>query len=239
MENQQANPERRSFLKRSFAFALSFSILPSMARVSKFPPMKQTDATPPLAAELVQGFVGAAHGNLDKVKEMLEKEPMLVNACWDWGGGDFELAIGGAAHMGNRDIANYLLDNNARIDIFCAAMLGQKQVVQSLIKMRPGIANVPGPHKFPLLYHVAISGDVTMADMVKPHINAERIAANCNRSLQAAARGGNTEMIEWLFANGADDPNTKDVLGRTPLQMAEEKGHTETAVLLKEHGAIK
>src|SRR6266498_5021867 len=135
MENQQTIAKRRSFLKQSFAVALSFSVIPSMARVSKLTMFKQTDPTPALPAELVLGFVGAAHGNPEKVKEMLAKEPMLVNACWDWGGGDFELAIGGAAHMGNRDIANYLLDNNARIDIFCAAMLGQKGVVESLIKM--------------------------------------------------------------------------------------------------------
>ncbi len=238
MENLQSIEKRRKFLKQSLAVALSFSVLPSIAGVTKSPGFKQADAIPPLAPELVQSFVGAAHGNLDKVKEMLAKEPMLVNACWDWGGGDFELAIGGAAHMGNRDIANYLLDNNARIDIFCAAMLGQKDVVASLIKMRPGIVNVPGPHKFPLLYHVAISGDVSIADMVKPHIDDKRIAGNCNRSLQAAARGGNTSMIEWLFANGADDPNTKDVLGRTPLQIASEKNYKEAVMLLKEHGAI-
>lgn len=238
MENQQTITKRRNFLKQSFALALSLSVIPSMARVSKSRVFKQTDATPALPPELVMGFVGAAHGNLEKVKEMLTKEPMLVNACWDWGGGDFELAIGGAAHMGNRDIANYLLDNNARTDIFCAAMLGQKGVVESLIKMRPGIANVPGPHKFPLLYHVAISGDVRMADIVKRHIEKERIAGNCNRSLQAAARDGKTEMIEWLFANGVDNPNTKDVLGRTPLQLADEKGYKEAVTLLKKHGAV-
>src|SRR5438552_31928 len=182
MEKQQTIAKRRNFIKQSFVLALSFSSIPAMAKLSTSPVFKQTDGIPPLPAELVLGFVGAAHGNLEKVKEMLAKESMLVNACWDWGGGDFELAIGGAAHMGNRDIANYLLDNNARIDIFCAAMLRQKGVVESLIKMMPAIVNVPGPHKFPLLYHVAISGDVTMADILKPHIDKERIAGNCNRS---------------------------------------------------------
>jgi ankyrin repeat protein len=238
MEKQQTTEKRRSFLKQSLTLALSFSVLPSMTKLSASPVFKQTDAIPPLPAELVQGFVGAAHGNLEKVKEMLAKEPMLVNACWDWGGGDFELAIGGAAHTGNRDIANYLLDNNARIDIFCAAMLGQKAIVESLIKMRPGIVNVPGPHKLTLLYHVAISGDVSMADMVKPYLDKQKIAGNCNRSLQAAARDGNTAMIEWLFANGANNPNTKDVFGRTPLQLADEKGYKEATMLLKKHGAI-
>ena len=215
------------------ALALSFSTVPAMANLYG---LKQpaNDALPP---ELVHEFVVAAHINIGKVKEMLAKEPNLANACWDWGGGDFEVALGGAVHMGNRDIANYLLDNNARMDIFCAAMLDQKEVVQALIKSNPNIVNVAGPHKFPLLYHVAISGDVGMADIVKPHINSDRLSKDCNRSLQAAARDGHIIMIEWLFANGVDNPSTKDILGKTPLKIAAEKGYSEAVSLLRKHGA--
>ena len=233
METLQWAAKRRSFLKQTIAVALSFSALPAMAKRRDF----NNPDNEPLPAEMVHEFVAAAHIDLLKVKEMLIKEPTLANACWDWGNGDFEVALGGSAHMGNRDIANYLLDNNARIDIFCAAMLGHKEVVQSLIKAKPNIANVAGPHKFPLLYHVAISGDVDMADFVKPHITTTRLSADCNRSLQAAAREGNTTMIEWLFANGVDNPNTKDVLGRTALKIAEGKGHSEVILLLKKHGS--
>ena len=237
MENLQSIEKRRRFLKQSLAVAFSFSIIPSMARMSKLSVVNQTDATPALPPELVQAFVIAAHGNLPKVKEMVGKEPMLVNACWDWGGGDFELAIGGSAHTGNKDIANYLLDNNARIDIFCAAMLGQKEVVESLIKMKPSIANVPGPHKIPLLHHVALSGDVSMAALVKPHIGQEKISNDCNRSVHAAVGSGHTSMVEWLFENGANDANIKNFQGKTPLQIAEEKGYKEVAMLLKKYGA--
>lgn len=228
-------PKRRKFLKQSIAIALSFSAFPAIAEVSKLRKFQQPP-NPPLPGERVHEFVAAAHVNLAKVKEMLAKDPALANACWDWGGGDFEVALGGPSHMGNRDIANYLLDNNARMDIFCAAMLGYKGVVEALVKSRPTIVNVTGPHKFPLLYHVAISGDVGMADILKPHLNKERIAADCNRSLQAAARDGHTNMIEWLFVNGADNANAKDVLGRTPLKIAEAKGYTEVVMLLKKHG---
>ncbi len=233
MDTPQLSAKRRNFFKQTMVLVLSFSAVPAMAKLSRF----KQPANDALPAELVHEFVIAAHVNLVKVKEMLAKEPNLANACWDWGSGDFEVALGGASHMGNRDIANYLLDNNARMDIFCAAMLGHKGVVEALIKSKPNIANVAGPHKFPLLYHVAISGDVGMADIVKPHINSDRLSADCNRSLQAAARDGHTAMIEWLFANGVDNPSTKDILGRTPLKIAEEKGYTAVIMLLKKHGA--
>ena len=39
---------------------------------------------------------------------LLDEQPGLLNATWDWGGGDFETALGGAAHMGRRDIVQRL-----------------------------------------------------------------------------------------------------------------------------------
>jgi len=70
-----------------------------------------------LNPELVQEFVGNAHGNKERVQELLEQEPALLQAAWDWGGGDWETALGAAAHMGRQDIARYLLAQGARIDI--------------------------------------------------------------------------------------------------------------------------
>jgi len=80
---------------------------------------------PPLDKELVKDFVIKGHFDLAGTKALLEKEPGLLNSCWDWGGGDFETALEGAGHMGNKDIANFLLSKGARMNIFCAAMLGR------------------------------------------------------------------------------------------------------------------
>jgi hypothetical protein len=52
-----------------------------------------------LSPKTVAEFVGKAHGDLDRVQELLQEEPALVNAAWDWGGGDWETALGAAAHM--------------------------------------------------------------------------------------------------------------------------------------------
>ena len=73
----------------------------------------------------VKRFVIAGHFNLDAVKEMLAADSTLINGAIDWGNGDFETALGGASHMGRRDIAEFLLEHNARMDIFAATMLGQ------------------------------------------------------------------------------------------------------------------
>src|SRR5205085_1779718 len=52
----------------------------------------------------VKRFVIAGHFNLAAVQQMLQDDPTLVNGAIDWGKGDFETALGGASHMGRRDI---------------------------------------------------------------------------------------------------------------------------------------
>jgi hypothetical protein len=116
-----------------------------------------------LNADLVQEFVGNAHGNFERVKELLEAEPALVNATWDWGGGDFETALGAAAHMGNKLIANFLLERGARLDIFAAAMLGNLDVVKAALMAYPKALHTPGPHGIPLIAHAEAGGEEAKA----------------------------------------------------------------------------
>ena len=117
------------------------------------------DAKPALDLKLVEEFVGVSHGNFERVKDLLIQEPALINATWDWGGGDFETALGAASHMGNKVIANYLLEHGARIDIFAAAMLGQLEMVKAAILAYPDAIDIPGPHGIPLIDHAEAGGE--------------------------------------------------------------------------------
>ena len=121
---------------------------------------------PALAPELVKEFVGAAHGKLERTQQMLDGEPGLLNATWDWGGGDFETALGGASHMGAREIALYLLSKGARMDLFAAAMLGKLEFVKAACEAFPDAHKVLGPHKIPLIQH-ARKGGPEAADVVE------------------------------------------------------------------------
>jgi len=114
---------------------------------------------PQIAAELVEAFVSNAHRDLDKVKELLAQEPALINACWDWGGGDWETGLGAAAHVGQKDIAAFLIANGARIDIFAAAMLGKTEIVKTILTAFPDMKNARGPHGIPLIIHAKAGGD--------------------------------------------------------------------------------
>lgn len=121
------------------------------------------ETKPALEAKLVQEFVGNAHGDLNRVEELLAQESGLVNATWDWGGGDFETALGAAAHMGRSDIVNFLLEHGARLDLFAAAMLGKLEIVKAALTAYPDAIKTPGPHGIPLLAHAQAGGEAAKA----------------------------------------------------------------------------
>jgi len=112
-----------------------------------------------LDLSIVEEIVRVAHADLDRTKELLAQEPGLVNATWDWGGGDFETALGAAAHMGRSDIANFLLEHGARLDVFAAAMLGKLDIVKAALTAYPNALKTPGPHDIPLIAHAQAGGE--------------------------------------------------------------------------------
>jgi hypothetical protein len=109
-------------------------------------------------AALVQEFVLNAHANLERVQELLDQEPGLLNAAHDWGAGDWETALGAAAHMGRRDIATLLLERGARIDLFAAAMLGCLEIVRATLQTFPEMRHALGAHGIPLIVHAQAGG---------------------------------------------------------------------------------
>lgn len=119
---------------------------------------------------LVQDFVIYAHSDLPMTKKLLEKEPALLNAVMDWGGGDWESALGAGSHMGRRDIVRFLLEKGARIDIFCAAMMGQLDAVKAFLTLEPQLIDARGPHGFGLHFHAQVGG--TEAEKVLDYLQS-------------------------------------------------------------------
>ena len=154
-------PNRRQFLRTSLSLAAGSALVlpPLLAQTAPTSAEKTAPKNPPpgkppkLPDEKVQAIVGQAHRSLDQVRALVEETPTLVNARWDWGGGDFETPLEAAAHTGGRAIAEFLLAHGARFDLYAAAMLGQLERVQAALG--PDIvtaAAVPGPHGFTLLH---------------------------------------------------------------------------------------
>ena len=108
---------------------------------------------------LVRETVSTSHFSLKRVRELVEASPALAKANWDWGYGDWESALGAASHMGNRDIATFLIEHGARPNIFSAAMFGQLNVVKALVEASPGVQRIHGPHGITLMAHANAGGE--------------------------------------------------------------------------------
>lgn len=146
-------------------------VLKAGAALAVQPLFAQTvpDRGPRLDLEMVQEFVRVAHGDMEKTKKMLEAQPALVNATWDWGGGDWETGLGGASHVGSRAVAEYLLSKGARMDVFCAAMLGKIDIVKAFLAADPKVVDLPGPHRIPLIRHAMAGKQDAVVELLKAH----------------------------------------------------------------------
>jgi hypothetical protein len=143
---------RKKFLQNFSVGAGGLLLIPSAI-------IAQANPKPdPLPAEKVKEFVVAGHSDIVKVKKLLEEFPGILYATWDWGGGDFETALEGAGHVGTKDVANFLIGQGARTNLFVLTMLGKTQIVKAYLDTYPEYLNAKGPHGFTLLHHAQRGG---------------------------------------------------------------------------------
>ncbi len=140
---------RRVFIKEALTAAAGCSLIPNVIF---------SQSNEKLNKDLVFEFVKAGHNDLEKVKQLLKDHPALINASWDWSNGDFETAIGGAGHVGNVEIAEYLINRGARASLFTFTMLGKAEIVIPALEAYPDLIYSKGPHGFTLLHHANVGG---------------------------------------------------------------------------------
>ncbi len=144
--------KRKSFIKAGIASTLGMSMVPTFAfRIKQNEPA-------PLKINTVKEFVVSGHKDLSRVREMLNDYPNLKYSRYDWGNGDFEEAIEGAGHLGNKEIANYLIEQGARVNMFVLMMLGKTELVKPTLEAYPELIFAKGVHGFTLLHHAKAGG---------------------------------------------------------------------------------
>ncbi len=152
--------------------------------------------------EMAKEIVTVSHSNIKRVKELVEAHPSLSNAAIDWGFGDWESALGAASHVGNREIAEYLLSKGARPTLFSAAMLGQLEVVKAFVAAQPGVQRITGPHSISLLAHAKAGG--TAAAAVFKYLEALGDAGSPNRPALTAEELADLKGT-YVFGEGATE----------------------------------
>jgi uncharacterized protein len=188
--------------------------------------------------ETIREFVIAGHGNIEKVKAMLTEQPELLNTPFYWSETDLETALDGAAHVGNRAIAEYLMAQGAPLTFYTACMMGMTDKVREYLTQNPALAKTPGVHGISTLFHAALSGNTEIADMIAANGGADD-KASVNHAIHAATGQGHSAMVQWLLARGVTDINTPNFEKKTALKVAIERGYNEVAELLRANGGIE
>ncbi len=142
---------------------------------------------------LIDEFVGASHGDLVKVQQLLEKHPALIEAKARWN----ETAIGAASHSGQKEIAEFLLAKGAPLDICVASMLGMNDCVAAFLKADPGLSKARGAHGIPVLFHAAIRGHTDVAELLLEYGAEVNDGDGGNTALHGAAAFGRREMVRF------------------------------------------
>ena len=155
-------------------------------------------------------FEAAATGRIQRVRELLKRDPGLVKAYSPDGWTALHL------NWGHLDIVELLLDNGADINAvsrnrFTATPLQGAAAAERLELARLLIARGA---------NVNCRGEEGVAP------------------LHEVAGNGQMEFAKLLLAHGAN-VNAKDDKGQTPLSVAIEYKHPEIAQLLREHGGVE
>jgi hypothetical protein len=159
---------------------------------------------------VVKEVVTVSHGNVARVRELVEKQPSLSRASIDWGFGDWETCIDAASHVGNHEIAEFLTSMGARPTIFTAAMMGQLDVVKAAVAARPGIQSVPGPHGITMLAHARFGGK--NAEAVLQYLTALGDADKPIAATVPLANADREALVgKYVYGPGPRDSFTIDV----------------------------
>jgi ankyrin repeat protein len=182
-----------------------------------------------LDRSLVEECVGNAHGDLEKVRVLVERYPELVDARARWN----ETPIEAATQMGRRDIIEYLLGRGAPLGFLTACVLGREDLVRAELARDGSRARAPGVHGLPSLYFASVGGQPAVAGLLLEHGAEVDGPPGSATPLHGAVLGRSAEMVRWLRDHGAD-PSVVDSQGRSARQLAEAMGEAELAALLAE-----
>ncbi len=217
-------------------------LVPRDNRTSRFAldanrePLRRPDLAD-VPRETQSRVTGSSHGNLDVVREFVERDARLSFSLST----DDELAIEACAHTGARPIIRYHLDHGAPLSLPTAVSLGDQGTVSFWLERDPTLIHERGAHDFPLLWFALLGEEqpgeaVEMAELLVHHGAAPDQETMGSTTLHLCAMHDVRDLAAYLLEQGAD-PRAVGYKwhreGRTPLELALEEGHTAMAELLR------
>ena len=113
-------------------------------------------------------------------------------------------------------------------------MLGNTEDVASFLRDNPELATANGVHGISILYHAALSGKVEVAEMLVAHGGGTNPSTAISAAVQTAT--GKWPIGCWPTAPTPTPPTSE---GKTPLDIALERGDDGIAEVLRAHGGTE
>jgi ankyrin repeat protein len=173
---------------------------------------------------------GPAHGNLTRVREILDSNGSLVDAMNSIDANQVdETPQGAAAHTQSHEILKLMLDRGVRTDIFMAAALGRADEVEEFLRANPSLAGARGAHQIPLIAHATdkataeamirhgVACDIFMATQLGLESHVAKLLDEKPQLLNAHTPQGlsvlktavmfrHKPLVKMLLERGAEDP---------------------------------
>jgi uncharacterized protein len=182
-------------------------------------------------------FIAIKAGDLDQIRQMVEADPTLVNGMSENG----ISAVLTATYYGEPEIASYLTEQGAVLNLFEAAATGQYECVKILLAEKASSVNAYAPDGFQPLGLAAFFGQTAVAHLLLEHeaaINSPSNNAQRVMPLHSSVAGQHLELTRLLLERGAE-VNAKQEGNYTPLHSAAQNGQREMVELLLAYGADK
>ncbi|HZT39596.1 MAG TPA: ankyrin repeat domain-containing protein [Bryobacteraceae bacterium] len=180
-------------------------------------------------------FDAIRSGEAQRVRDLLDRAPALVNASDEAGTSAFTFA---KRHR-QEAIAQLLLDRGAELDIFAAAIAGDAERTASLVAHNPALTQALSRDGWTALHLAAFFGSADCARrLIDAGADVHARSANPfkNTPLHAAAAGRRSEVARLLIERGAE-VNSRQQGGWTALHAAAQNGDGELVRILIGAGA--
>jgi ankyrin repeat protein len=216
--------------------SLSLLLLLFLASCRNLPPLQRDEGRSlvPAKVKSEQFLQAAERGDLDEVRELIDRDPSLLEAQ-DSSGWD---ALSYAAWGAHQQVHEYLLRQGAEGNLFTEAALGPLEGFVGRLETNPiGVDSRDAKRKAtPLIWAVRTGNQVGCEVLLSQGADALVRDRDGNTVLHHAVLMDRLDLLSFLLFAGAD-PEAANKRGQTALHLVTAAGSYSACQLLLEHEA--